>query len=214
MKRFALLAILTILPLLSMAQNPDTDSISVFNFYLEFELTNDQGDLETGDYLKNYGTKGKTRAMEYMYPLLNDFFMKNMIDKGLPVRPMRTCSFIKENVYGFPVAALPKAVKSGSSTRYLKISLKDIGQVIPGQTNSTTGQAVKPVIIRCRLQLYDDQKVLLKESEAQFQTGEKVGSQYNIGVNLREYQGGGWEQELKFYEVCFKMAFLRALDKF
>lgn len=213
MKRLLPTLLIVTISLSLFAQNTDQDSISVFHFYLEFELTNDQGDCDTGEYLKKYGTKGKTRALEYMYPVLDTFYTKHLRDMEWPVRDFPQMAPLKMNPYGYPLSSLNKAVKSGQSERYMKISLKDVGQVIPGQMGTTNGQAVKPVVIKCHIQLYDGEKNLLKEAEGQFKTGEKVSSQYALGVDLRKYQGSGWDQELKFYEVCFKMAFLRALEK-
>lgn len=197
-----------------MSQENGSTPISIFSFSLEFELNNDQGDLPTKDYLKQYGTKGKTRAVEAMYPILVDFMSQEFEKKSFVVNPFTKLASEKANVYGIPALSLSKAVKLDAAENYLKISLKDIGQVPPGQLDGASGSVVKIVKMRCRLQLYDSSKNLLKEAEGFFATGEKVGGKYNIGIDLRQYQGTGREQELKFYEACCKMAFLRALESF
>jgi len=197
------------------AQTTDNKPIATFNFSLNFKLNNDQGDISTKDYLKLYGTKGKTRAYEEMYPILVDFFMNEFSSRQIPVEPMSKLADIKANVYGIPVMTLGKAIKSKRSERYLRIVLKDIGHIPPGQLESNGQQpVVKVVKMRCRIQLYDADKNLLQTSEGFFATGEKVRAEYDIGVDLREYQGSGRQQELKCYEVCCKMAFLLALDNF
>lgn len=214
MKSSVLISILILFTCNSFAQTTDSKPIATFNFSLDFKLNNDQGDLPTKEYLKLYGTRGKTRAHEEMYPILVDFFMNQFKMLQLPVEPMTQLADIKANAYGIPVMTLGKAVKSKRSERYLKIVLKDIGQIPPGQMDGSSGQAiVKVVKMRCRIQLYDDNKNLLQTSEGFFSTGEKVDSKYNVGVDLRNYRGDGRQQELKCYEVCCKMAFLRALEE-
>jgi hypothetical protein len=196
------------------SQVVDSASVAVFSFSLDFEISNDEGDYPTKDYLRDYGTKGKTRAHEEMYPILEECMTRQLRKKGINIEPFVALAETKSNAYGYPSLTLGKATKTGLYDQYLKIALKDIGQVPPSQLDAAPGQAVKPVIMRCRISLYDANKNILKEAEGTFGSGEKVGDQYDIGVDLRQYQGDGRAQELKFYEVCCKMAFLRALENF
>jgi len=215
MKTSILISLLFLFSYQIIAQTAKDKPIAIFNFGLEFKLNNDQGDLSTKDYLKLYGTKGKSRAHEEMYPILLDFFMNEFKTRQIPVEPIDKLADIKANVYGIPVMSLGKAVKSKRSEKYLRIVLKDIGQLPPGQIAGASGQpTVKVVKMRCRIQLYDAKKKLLQASEGSFSTGEKVSSKYDIGVDLRNYRGNGRQQELKCFEVCCKMAFLRALEEF
>lgn len=214
MRLLLLLGILFGSHLFSYAQTSDNVPIAIFSFTLDFELTNDQGDFPTVEYLKQYGTKGKTRANEVMYPILEECMTKQMVNKGFSLAKFNVLSDIKANVYGYPVMSIKKATKSGRHNQYLKIALKDIGQVPPSQLDAAPGQAIKPVKIRCRMTLYDANRKIIKQSEGIFGSGEKVGNTYDLGVDLRQYRGSGRTQELKFYEVCCKMAFLRALEKF
>ncbi len=214
MKNFLVFGIVILTSLSIHAQSSDNLSIGLFSFILDFEISNDQGDYPTRDYLKEYGTKGKTRAQEVMYPLLDECMTKLLINKGFNVDSFMILGEIKANVYGYPTMSLNKAIKSNKYNHYLKIVLKDIGQIPPSQLDAAPGQAVKPVKIRCRITLYDSDKNTLKYSEGIFGSGEKVGNKYDLGVDLRQYQGSGRAQELKFYEVCCKMAFLRALENF
>lgn len=214
MRSLILISLLIILAPPLFAQETDNKAVSLFNFNLEFELNNDQGDLNTKDYLKQYGTKGKTRAFEVMYPILNEFFVEEFKNQQINIKPFEQLADIKSNAYGMPSMSLGKAVKSKRAERYLRIVLKDIGQVPMAQLAGTGEPVMKVVKIRCRLQIYDENKNLLKYSEGFFATGDKMGPDYNLGVDLRKYQGSGWQQELKFYEVCCKMAFLHALKDF
>ena len=110
----------------------DVDELPyLFNFTIEIELSNDQGNMNTGEYLKDYGTKGKTRALNDLYPMMDSCFIKAMERKSFFIHPMKELSDIKSNVYGYPVMSLRKVVKSGKGKQYLSISLKDIGFVNP-----------------------------------------------------------------------------------
>ncbi|MBT4409622.1 MAG: hypothetical protein HN686_17780 [Bacteroidetes bacterium] len=192
----------------------DVDELPyLFNFTIELELSNDQGDMNTGEYLKNYGTKGKTRALDDLYPMLDSCFIKAMERKSFFTHPMKELSDIKSNAYGYPVMSLRKVLKSGKGKQFLRISLKDIGFVNPEQALQNNNQ-VKVIEMRCRIQLYDENKQLIRTAEATFSTGEKVDPKYNLGVDLRRFMGSGRTQELKFFEVCCKMAFFRAMDSF
>ena len=87
-------------------------------------------------------------------------------------------------------------------------SYEDISEI------DVCANTVKIVEMRCRLQLYDQDKDLVRTAEATFKTGQKVDPKYNLGVDLRQFMGSGRAQELKFYEVSCKMAFFRALEVF
>ncbi len=213
MKILALISLfaLCVTPVFSQ-DKPEVDA-HIFNFSIELEVSNDQGTMETGEYLREYGTKGKTRAISDLYPILDSCYMLAFERKGLTVHPSSTLSNIRANSYGFPVMSLKKAIKNGEGTQFLRIHLKDIGFVNPEQAmvNSNT---VKVVEMRCRIQLYDLDRNLIRTAEATFKTGEKVDPKYNLGVDLRQFRGSGYMQEVKFYEVCCKMAFFRALEQF
>lgn len=213
MRSLVLISLLIFFTSQLFAQELDDKAISLFNLSLQFELNNDQGDISTRDYLKQYGTKGKSRAHEEMYPIIAEFFFNELDKLEMSIRPFTDLADVKANPYGLPSMSLGKAIKSKRSERYLRIVLKDIGQVTPGQLQGT-GTIVKIVKIRCRIQLYDENKNLLKYSEGFFATGDKVGHEYNVGVDLRQYQGSGRLQEFKFFEVCCKMAYLLALKDF
>lgn len=214
MRLFIALGIAILTSLSLQAQTVDETLTGLFAFTLDFELSNDQGDYPTKDYLKEYGTKGKTRASEVMYPILDEFMSKALTNKGLNIDDFKKLSAVRSNSYEYPAMNLSKAVKTKSYSQYLKIIVKDIGAVPPNQLDAAPGQAVKPVKIRCRITLYDSNKDVLRYAEGIFGSGEKIGDKYNLGVDLRQFQGNGRVQELKFFEVCCKMAFLRALEEF
>lgn len=67
--------------------------------------------------------------------------------------------------------------------------------------------------MRCRIQIYDAGKTLLKEAEGTFQSGEKIENPGELGVDLRRYEGSDYLQELKIYETCTKMAILKAINQ-
>ncbi len=195
------------------SQADNEDSSYLFSFTIELELTNDQGNMDTREYLRLFGTKGKTRALDELYPMLDSCFSLALERDSFPLHPMKELADIRSNVYGYPVMSINKAVKSGRGNQYLRISLKDIGFVNPEQAMLNTNQ-IKLVEMRCRIQLYNNHKKLIRTSEATFSTGEKIDPKYKLGIDLRKFRGSGREQELKFYEVSCKMAFFRALEKF
>lgn len=186
---------------------------AVFNYTVEIDLTNDQGDMPTKDYLKNYGTKGKKRGVEYIYNTVNSFLIKEFEKSGIPIYPLDTLSSIKANEYGFPAATLAKATVSGITEQYIRIHLKDISQVSMDGNNKTDPLQQQKMIVkmRCRIQIFNPAKELVKESEGVFQTGEKVENPSELGVDLRQARGIDYIQELTIYETCTKMSIIRAL---
>jgi hypothetical protein len=108
---------------------------------------------------------------------------------------------------------LAKAVVTGIADQYMRIHLKDIAQVeLQGvvQLDPQTQQK-KIVRIRCRLQIYDKDKTLIADAVGEFHSGEKIENAGELGVDLRRTEGSSFDQELKVYETCAKMAILRAI---
>jgi hypothetical protein len=52
---------------------------------------------------------------------------------------------------------------------------------------------------------------LIKDVEGVFQTGDKIDNPGELGIDLRRVLGDQFEQELKVYETCAKMATLKAV---
>jgi hypothetical protein len=200
---------------LSLSIRAGAQKTAIFSYPVEIELSNDQGDMPTKDYLKNYGTKGKKRGNEFIYESATPFLIKKLASAGIELLPVDTLSTIKANEYGKPTTTLAKAVSSGIADQYIKIYLKDITlPVVEGLTQQDpNSQSKKLIKIRCRIHLYDSQKVLIKEAEGIFQSGEKMESATELGVDLRKYQGSEYLQELKIYETCTKMAIIKAVGK-
>jgi hypothetical protein len=199
-----------LIPIRSWAQKT-----AIFSYPVEMELSNDQGDMSTKEYLKNYGTKGKKRGNEYIYESVTPFLIKKLGTAGIELLAVDTLSSIKANDYGKPSTTLAKAVASGIADQYIKIYLKDITlPIVEGLTQQNpNSQSKKLIKIRCRIQLYDSKKTLLKEAEGIFQSGEKMESAAELGVDLRKYQGSEYLQELKIYETCTKMAVIKAVSQ-
>jgi hypothetical protein len=189
--------------------------MAIFNFPVEIELTNDQGDMPTKDYLKNYGTKGKQRGVEYIYQIIIPFIEVQFKKSNLNLLPIDTLSLVKANEYGHPMAVLPKVVPTGIADQYLRIHIKDIGTVAMEGVNQTDpfNRQRKIVKIRCRIQVYDNQKNLIKEVESEFHSGDKIENPAELGVDLRRSAGTEYEQELKIYETCTKVAVLKAIKQ-
>jgi hypothetical protein len=189
--------------------------VAIYSYPVEIELTNDQGDMPTKDYLKNYGTKGKKRGVEFIYETATPFLITRLNKAGMVVLAIDTLSPIKANEYGKPSASLAKAVVSGIAGQYMKVYIKDITQpYVEGLTQTDpNSQQRKLVKIRCRIQIYDSNKELLKDAEGVFQSGEKMESASDLGVDLRKYQGTEYLQELKIYETCTKMAIIKAVNQ-
>ncbi len=187
--------------------------VAIYNYPVEIELTSDQGDMPTKDYLVEYGTKGKKRGVELMYDAATPFLIAQLEKEGISMLPVETLAAVKANEYGIPSTSLAKAVKTGKADQYMKVYLKDITQpVVEGLTQQDKNSQVKKLIkMRCRIQLYDANKTLLKDAEATFQSGEKMESIPDLGVDLRKYQGSEYLQEVKIYETCTKIAIFRAI---
>jgi hypothetical protein len=71
----------------------------------------------------------------------------------------------------------------------------------------------KIVKILCRIQVFDKDKVMIKEAVGEFQSGEKIEFANELGVDLRHNAGTEYEQELKIYETCAKIAIIRAVKQ-
>ncbi|MFH0761220.1 MAG: hypothetical protein V2A67_06925 [Bacteroidota bacterium] len=213
MKNIFISFIISLLPLFLFPTALSAQKIAVFSFPVEIELTNDQGEMSTRDYLKNYGTKGRKRGPEYIYKATVPFIITQFAKTGKTLLTIDTLSTLKDNEYGYPSASLAKAIETGIADQYIRIHLKDIAQVeLEGvvQLDPQTQQK-KIVKMRCRLQIYDKDKNLIFESTGEFQSGEKVENAAELGVDLRRIESSAFDQELKVYETCAKMAILRAM---
>lgn len=193
----------------------EAQKVAIYSYPVEIELTNDQGDMSTKDYLKNYGTKGKKRGVEFIYEIATPFMAARFNQSGITLLPADTLSSIKANEYGKPSISLAKAIASGIADEYMKVHLKDITlPEVEGLTQQDPNfQKKKLVKIRCRIQVYDSKKTLVREAEGIFQSGEKIDHPAELGVDLRRYEGSDYLQELKIYETCTKMAIIRAIGK-
>ncbi len=215
MKKLVFLFIISLL-LLPLSPTPVAcQTIAVFQFFVEIELTNDQGEMSTRDYLKNYSIKGKKRGAEYLYQVSGPFLQSQFAKTAKELMKLDTLSTIKANEYGYPLVTLPKAIESGIADRYMRIHLKDIGNVsLEGVNDSDPLNRQRKIAkMRCRLQIYDKDKNLVAESVGEFQSGEKVENASELGVDLRRTELSEFQQELKIYEVCTKMAILRAVKQ-
>lgn len=213
MKKSIVLLIFCSLILTCQSISVKAQKVAIYSYPVELELTNDQGDMLTKDYLKNYGTKGKKRAVEYIYQSVSPFLIAQFNKSGKSLLSVDTLSGIKSNEYGKPSTTLAKAVVSGKADEYMKVFLQDITQpFVEGLTQTDLySQQRKIVKMRCRIQIYDAKKVLLKDVEGVFQSGEKIENPSELGVDFRKYQGSDYLQELKIYETCTKMAILKAV---
>ncbi|MCX6224469.1 MAG: hypothetical protein NTV01_06915, partial [Bacteroidia bacterium] len=99
---------------------------AIYSYPVEVELTNDQGDMSTREYLKNYGTKGKKRGVEFVYEAVTPFLSARLNKAGISLLTVDTLSSIKSNEYGKPSTTLAKAVATGIADQYIKVHLKDI----------------------------------------------------------------------------------------
>lgn len=190
--------------------------VAIYSYPVEIELTNDQGEMATRDYLKSYGTKGKKRGVEFIYETITPFLAERINKTGKILLSADTLSVIKANDYGKPSATLAKAVGTGIADEYMKVYLKDITQpFVEGLTQTDpNSQQRKLVKMRCRIQIYNAKKELLKDVEGVFQSGEKIENPSELGVDFRKYQGSDYLQELKIYETCTKMAVIKAVGQF
>jgi hypothetical protein len=187
--------------------------VAIYSYPVEIELNNDQGDMDTKEYLKSYGTKGKKRGNEFIYEKVTPFLMAQLNKSGLVMLNVDTLNSIKSNEYGKPSATLAKAVATGIAEKYMKVYIKDITAplMIEVAAQDPSAQSKKLIKIRCRIQIYDAKKELIKDVEGVFQSGDKIENAPDLGVDLRKYSGTEYLQELKVYETCTKMAVLRAV---
>ena len=215
MKKTFILFVTCVLMLNCLSTPVHAQKVAVYSYPVEIELNNDQGDMSAKDYLKNYGTKGKKRGIEFIYEVATPFLIARLEKSGISLFPVDTLSAIKANEYGKPSATLAKAVATGIAGEYMKVYLKDITQpFVEGLTQTDpNSQQKKLVKMRCRIQIYDAKKTLLKDVEGVFQSGEKMENASELGVDLRKYQGSDYLQELKIYETCTKMAIIKAVSQ-
>jgi len=151
-----------------------------------------------------------------MYAVLKPFIQKGFSEAQIAIEPCETLGSVKANVYGYPNMLLRKAVKSCEADYFIRLSFKDIG-IVSGpqnQADPSLNLQRKEVRLHCKISLYDEERVLVKEGVGEFESGEKIPAEIDLGVDLRQFRGTGREQELKVYESCSKMAFLRALNDF
>jgi len=186
---------------------------AVYSYPVEIELTVDQGDLPVKDYLKNYSTKGKKQGVEKMYEIATPFIVAQFKKANMELLSIDTLAPIRANEYGMPSTTLNKVIGTGIADQYIKIYLKDITMPnVEGLTQQDPNAQQKKIVkMRCRIQIYDAKKELLKDVEGVFQSGEKIDNPSEVGVDLRKYAGTPYLQELKIYETCTKMAILRAM---
>ncbi len=188
--------------------------IALYQFPIDFTIQNDQGEMSTKEYLKTFGTKRKTRALESMYEIMIPFVSVELAKKQLSLMPCDELSRVKANPYGVPTMAFKKAVKSCETADYfLRISIKDITVINPEAPQSDLPVKMRTITMRCRISLLDADKTPVKSLEGFFNSGEKIESHRDIGIDIRKITGPERDQELKIYESCCKMAFLRAIDE-
>ena len=213
MKRYILLIILIFFCFSGHSQEFAGKTVALHHFPLDFEVQNDQGDMNTKEYLKNYGTKRKTRAVEAMYDILLPFVTERLAEEGLEMYPCDELGSIKSNPYGIPNMMIKKAVKSCEKADYfLRIVLKDITVINPNIPQPDIAVKMRSLTVRCRMTLLDRDKNSIKSLEAKFDSGTKIGPGYNIGIDTRKINGPARDQEMKIYQICCKMAFLKAMD--
>lgn len=215
MKKIFILFIVCCLLFTGIRTSVYSQKVAIYSFPVEIELNNDQGDMSTKDYLKNYGTKGKKRGVEFIYEAVSPFLAARLTIAGISLLSVDTLSVIRANEYGKPSATLAKAVSSGIAEQYMKVYLKDITlPAIEGLTQTDPNSQRKKIVkMRCRIQIYDSGKTLLRDAEGIFQSGDKIDNASELGVDLRKYQGSDYLQELKIYETCTKMAIIKAISQ-
>jgi hypothetical protein len=181
---------------------------------MDYSIQNDQGEMSTKEYLKSYGTKRKTRAVETMYGIMVPFINETFVSKGVELLPCEELGSIKSNPYGIPNIGISKAIKSCAKADYfLRIAIKDITVINPVPLQNGLAFKTRTLTVRCRISLLGKDKKSVKSLEATFNSSEKIESNRNIGIDTRKINGTDREQELKIYETCCKMAFLKAMDK-
>lgn len=213
MKRLGTIFFIVLLSLGVNAQDFAGKNVALYQFPIELEIQNDQGEMSTGEYLRDYGTKRKTRALEYMYEKMEPFVREQLAKKQITLMPCDELREIKANPYGIPSMMINKAVSSCKTADYfLRIALKDITVINPEAPSTGLSIKMRTITVRCRIHITDPGKNVIKELEGIFNSGEKIESTRDIGIDLRKITGSEREQELKVYESCCKMAFLKALD--
>ncbi len=196
------------------AQDFTGKSVALYQFSLDFNIQNDQGEMNTKDYLKEYGTKMKTRALEAMYKIMVPFVAEEIEKKQAILMPCDELAAIKSNSYGVPNMMINKAVKSCEKADYfIRIVIKDITVINPDAQQTDLLIKMRTITMRCRINLLDRDKNPVKELEGFFNSGETIENHRKIGIDPRKITGPEREQEMKVYESCCKMAFLKAMDK-
>lgn len=214
MKRILFLLVFTLTFLPCFSQDLTDKKVALFQFPIVIEVQNDQGDMDTREYLKQYGTKGKTRALETMYEIMMPFISERFAQVGVVLMPCEELSAVKSNPYGVPSMMIKKAIKSCEQADYfIKMTIKDITVINPQAQQTDLSVKMRTLNVRCRINLLDRDKNNIKSLEAIFNSSDQIESDRNIGIDIRRITGPQREQELKVYESCCKMAFLRALDK-
>lgn len=187
--------------------------VALYQFPIDIQIQNDQGEMDTREYLKEYGTRGKTRALEAIYEIMVPFVNSRLAAENLEMLPCEEVAAIKSNSYGIPNMMINKALKSCEKADYfLRIALKDVTVINPN-IPETDLKKTQTITMRCRISLTDKDKNSIKELEGIFNSGDKIETHRDIGFDMRKIRGPEREQEMKVYEACCKMAFLRAMDK-
>ncbi len=214
MKRYFLILILLPFCFSSQSQDLSGKLIALYQFPIDFEIQNDQGEMNTKEYLKSYGTKRKTRAVEKMYEIMIPFIHDRITEEGFELLPCDELGSIKANPYGIPNIGIAKAVKACEKADYfLRIAIKDITVINTNAQKADAPVKMRTLTVRCRITLQDKDKNNIKSLEAIFDSGDRIESHRNIGIDTRKINGTDREQEMKIYETCCKMAFLKAMDK-
>jgi len=214
MKRFLLFWIIIPVCLSGNAQDFAGKLVALYQFPIDFSIQNDQGEMGTKDYLKNYGTKRKTRALEYMYGVMLPFINELFAEKGVSLMPCDELRAVKANPYGVPNMLISKALKNCDKADYfLRIALKDITVINPTAQQTDLSIKMRTITVRCRITVTDEDKNMIKELEAKFNSGQKIDPDVNLGFDIRKISGPERDQEIKVYESCCKMAFFKALEK-
>ena len=215
MKRMVIAAFLSALLLAGTSGPSRGQKMAVFQFPVEIELSNDQGDMPTRDYLKNYGTKGKTRGIEFTYGIAVPLIESQFAKAGKTLLPIDTLGSLKANEYGFPALTIAKAAASGVAEQYIRIHIKDVGTVAMEGANQADiyNRQRKIVKIRCKIQIYDAEKNLIREAENEFHSGDKIENASELGIDLRRTSGSEYDLELKVYETCVKVALYKSLKQ-
>jgi hypothetical protein len=187
---------------------------ALYQFPIDFEIQNDQGEMDTGEYLKEYGTRRKTRAVETMYEIMVPYVVDRLSRVGVNLLPCDEMADIKSNPYGVPNMMINKAVKSCDKADYfLRIAIKDITVINPNIPTDNLSVKTRTITVRCRISVTDRDKNTIKDLEGVFDSSEKIPAHRDIGFDILKIRGPERDQEIKVYEACCKMAFLRAMDK-